>query len=133
MSLRLRILLLIAAVNVGVLLLIVQVGLDQGRADTSVPTAAVNQAAVLARTAIAEGPPAKLEAGHIGYVVVVAEWGSSYEWIGVRGQQPVVERARDRLLARVAERRTEAARGVETLLTTEGELSKKLPLSIADP
>ena len=120
MSLRLRILLLIAAVNVGVLLVIVQVGLDQGRADTSVPTAAVNQAVVLARTAIAEGPPAKLEAGYIGYVVVVAEWGSSYEWIGTRGEQPVVERARDRLLARVAERRTEAARGIETLLTATG-------------
>ena len=120
MSLRLRILLLIAAVNVGVLLLVVRVGLDRDAADAAVPAAAVNEAVELARAALADGPPAALGDGYIGYAVVMAEWSENHEWIGTQDMRPAVDAAHTRLQARLAERRAEGARGDESLLTPEG-------------
>jgi len=97
-SLRLRILLLIAAVNVGVLLLVVQVGLTEPRAETPVPPAAVLEALELARHTLETGLPERLEGRYTGYAVVIPALGQNVAWLGPRETEGEFEQIGRRLL-----------------------------------
>lgn len=98
MSLRLRILLLVAAINVGVLLLVVQVGLA-GDSSAPVPDAAVVEALELAHNALQRGLPDRLDGDYTEYAVVISASGSGSEWIGPESAEEQMADRRGRLRA----------------------------------
>jgi len=86
-SLRLRILLLVTAINVGVLLLVVQAGLAGEGGTAPVPDKAVVEALELAQNALRHGLPDQLSGHYIEYAVVISASGSGSEWIGPQGAE----------------------------------------------
>jgi len=105
-SLRLRILLLIAAVNVGVLLLVVQVGLAEPRTETPVPPAAVTEALELASRTFQSGLDERLEGHYVGLAVVVPRFGDNVESLGAADAQERIDRIGKELLEARTEGRT---------------------------
>jgi len=97
-SLRLRILLLIAAVNVGVLFLVVRVGLAEPRTETPVPPAAVGEALSLARQTLEADLPEQLQGRYIRFAVVVPAYGANVEWLGPREVEGRIDEVGSRLM-----------------------------------
>ena len=106
MSLRLRILLLIGAINVAVLLLVVQAGLGGGQGDHAVPPAAVTEALDFARDALRRGMPLEWTGTYIEYAVMIQAHTARAELIGPPESSPALEHASVLLRQRVAEGRT---------------------------
>jgi signal transduction histidine kinase len=96
-SLRLRILLLVTAINVGVLLLVVQAGLAGGGGTAPVPDAAVVEALELAQKALQRGLPDQLEGRYTEYAVIISASGSGSEWIGPESSEDQMATQRGQL------------------------------------
>ncbi|MHC4940597.1 MAG: sensor histidine kinase [Planctomycetota bacterium] len=105
MSLRLRILLLIAAINVVVLLLVVQAGFGGGRSGEPMPPQAVTEALDFAGEALLRGLPAELSGGYIEYAVLVQRNTARAEALGSAAASAAMESAKTSLRQRVAEGR----------------------------
>lgn len=102
MSLRLRILLLIAAVNVGVLLLVVQLGLSNVGRSAPVSPAAMREALEYAHA----GRPEEFPRRRVRFLVRLPRNGTEFEEHGPAPLRPEMEAAKSRLQRRLEDDRT---------------------------
>ncbi|MEM8883980.1 MAG: ATP-binding protein [Planctomycetota bacterium] len=103
MSLRLRILLLVAAINVGVLMLVVQAAMRSGPEGAPVPPVAINEALNVARDMLRNGKPDKFDARFLSYALLISRTGAEKEVVGAHPrEEEIVAELERRLEARLA-------------------------------
>ncbi|MHC4452460.1 MAG: sensor histidine kinase [Planctomycetota bacterium] len=105
MSLRLRILLLIAAINVVVLLLVVQAGFGGGQDGQAIPPDAVTEALEFSGEALLRGLQEELAGDYIEFAVLVQSHTARAETIGPPESSVAMESAKNALRQRVSEGR----------------------------